>query len=229
MLRKRGKIEIVADEDVKGKKRNMGMKLLQNMGWVEGRKIGKNPVTYLEKPMELKPRPKGLGLGATPKEQLINELLGKQETKKRDANKVRANDKVWVVAGKHKGMKGVVLEIDKEYDQLTGARLQHPDLGVLVEINGVAAKLKMKEISRKAPAETDLKKEKKIKKKKKKKSSKESWVRAGLNVRIVSKTFKNGQYYLQKGRVLDKIKNLCFIQLKSGDILQNIPGRKLIK
>jgi G patch domain/KOW motif-containing protein len=229
MLRKRGQIEIVADEDVKGKKRNMGLKMLQGMGWKEGGKVGKNPVTYLEKPMELKPRPKGLGLGATSKEQLINQLIGKEDKKEINNNDIRINETVQIVNGKHKGVKAVVVEIQKDYDNLTGQSFQHEDSIISLEINGVLVKIKRKDIRKDSEMEEDMntksKKLTKKKKKKKKSKNKETWVRARLKVRIKSKKYENGKYYLKKGFVLDKINKKCIIQLSSGDILENMKGK----
>jgi G patch domain/KOW motif-containing protein len=229
MLRKRGQIEIVADEDVKGKKRNMGLKMLQGMGWKEGRKVGKNPVTYLEKPIELKTRPKGLGLGATTKEELINKMIGKEEKKEVNEKDIVINEEVQIVNGKHKGIKGIVVNVEKEYDNLTGECFQHEETVVSLEINGVVVKTKRKDVVKisqvKGIEREERKKDKKKKKKKKKEKKKEPWVRAGLKVRIKSKKYHKGKYYLKKGLVLDKINKKCIVQLESGDILEDMKGR----
>lgn len=227
MLKKRSKIEIVADEDVKTKKQNAGLKMLQSMGWSEGRKVGKNPVTYLEEPMELKPRPKGLGLGATPKQLLINQLIGKQNKKVVDKNQIQISDRVKIVAGKHKDIWGVVVSISKDYDELTGKSFQHQDTIISVEINGVPVKVKLKQIQKledAAKSNGEVKQPETKMKKKRKKRKKESWVRAGLKVRIVSKGFEKGLHYLKKAIVLDKIGKNCIVQLNCGTLLENLKG-----
>jgi len=43
-----------------------GLNLLAQMGWSEGRGIGKNPENCLKKPIEFVPRHHKLGLGADP-------------------------------------------------------------------------------------------------------------------------------------------------------------------
>lgn len=45
---------------------DFGVALLRGMGWKDGMVVGKNQQAGLVKPMEYKPRPSLLGLGATP-------------------------------------------------------------------------------------------------------------------------------------------------------------------
>ncbi len=54
---------------------SFGYKMLGKMGWKEGQKIGKNPLSYIEDIKDVESRRMGLGLGANNKEALTNVIL----------------------------------------------------------------------------------------------------------------------------------------------------------
>jgi transcription antitermination factor NusG len=82
-----------------------GAALLRGMGW-RGGALGRNG-DGLVRPVEVKLRPKGLGLGADPN------VVGKTTLSKTtpSLNKLAVGTKVSIVGGEHSGLTGFVLEI----------------------------------------------------------------------------------------------------------------------
>ncbi|OQR70223.1 G patch domain and KOW motifs-containing protein-like [Tropilaelaps mercedesae] len=94
-----------------------GTALLRGMGWKPGRAIGARASAGEVKPIEVKIRPKGLGLGA---EQLLRSLQEQQENenKKKDNEKekliVKRGAFVRIIGGTHRGKYGQVDAMDED-------------------------------------------------------------------------------------------------------------------
>ncbi|GIY03614.1 g-patch domain and KOW motifs-containing protein, partial [Caerostris extrusa] len=82
-----------------------GMALIRGMGWKEGEGIGNNN----KKPVELKRRPKGLGLGGD-----ASVLKKNQEKAKEEKLELTKGAYVNIIQGQHKGYYGEVLGLDEE-------------------------------------------------------------------------------------------------------------------
>jgi G patch domain/KOW motif-containing protein len=120
---------------------NFGTEMLKNMGWYEGRGIGKNPTHALMNPVEFVPRNHRAGLGAVAKAAVIEVVNGKKVLKKPDlvaapaadgksrnyidigeklherkTKKLEVNGKVLIIKGKYTDMIGTVtyLDLDKQ-------------------------------------------------------------------------------------------------------------------
>jgi len=118
---------------------NFGMEMLKGMGWYEGRGIGKNPANSLMNPVEYVPRHHRAGLGAVPKQAVIETVNGKKVLKKPDlvaapgengkvrnyidigeklherkTKKLEVHGKVLIVRGKYADLIGTVTYLDIE-------------------------------------------------------------------------------------------------------------------
>lgn len=252
MLKKRSLPEPVEDEIMSSKQKNMGNSILKSMGWNKGDKVGKNPMSYLEKPLELKPRPKGLGLGATPKEQLLNEMA--QKTKEKINSKLdqwKIGDEVQITKKKHKGLSGKIVKIINksesnrnkeslkknidllEISQKSGIENDSDFLKIWVRINDeIVLELTENEIKN-PPTKKEIlenKRQKKLKRIKREENQNEkfTWLLEGLKVRIRSKKLKNGAFFGKKGSIqfIDS-KGRAQILLKNGAEIKKVKAKHL--
>ncbi|KAJ3260847.1 hypothetical protein HK103_007410 [Boothiomyces macroporosus] len=97
-----------------------GAALLKGMGWKEGKPVGKNPNGLLA-PIELKPRPPLLGIGADPLADPIVETTKQKQIVERDPTpppprRDLKGQTVRVTEGKHKNKEGTVLDTSTKKD-----------------------------------------------------------------------------------------------------------------
>jgi G patch domain/KOW motif-containing protein len=117
-----------------------------------------------------------------------------------------------VVEGKHAGISGILKEINGEGD-------------CLVEVNGANISLPMTAISEEPPVQPV--REKKEVQGEQPKEKQDCWVTSQLVVRIVSKKYRNGQFYLKKATVLDVHGDAVIAILPNGEILEDLRERHL--
>ena len=165
-----------------------GMKMLKKMGWENGKKIGKNPLTYMSEIKEIKKRKKGLGLGADNNQAIKNANANNNEKQKNPEFKL--HQKIIVIDGKHKKMKGIIKKIEEE--------------NLIIQINNQNLKIPKKYIKILSKINhKNFGKNKNKNKNKELKKEKEKWVKNDLKIRIRSKKFGKGIYYLKKGIIID--------------------------
>ncbi|GAU89994.1 hypothetical protein RvY_02478 [Ramazzottius varieornatus] len=95
-----------------------GLALLRGMGWKPERGIGKtNKVST--KPYEVHMRPRGLGLGATPKndKKKRDSSEGSSQDKQEEKKTMQVGSFVRIVEGRHENRVGKVVSIDMETDR----------------------------------------------------------------------------------------------------------------
>ena len=205
---------------MKEEKESFGLKMLKKMGWEKGKKIGKNPISYMSTIKEIKKRKKGLGLGADNKQAIKNADENNKE--KKINTEYKLFQKILVINGKHKDMKGIIKKIEEENLIIEinhkNIKIQKNHLKILTINNNKKEKEKYKEKTHGKKIENDKKinqnnskinqnNSQKINqnnpKNNEKKSQNKFWVRNDLKIRVRSKKFKNGIYYLKKGSILD--------------------------
>ena len=136
-----------------------------------------------------------LGLGANPapleKEPEPVKISTKIEPPPpRESNlAVEKGNFVAITAGRHKGLKGYVVEIKER------------DSGIVVKVE-----LADKQVVRVWHDEVVL-------------ADKEAWVRPHIRVRVISKSFEKGKYYNKKGIVQDvSAKGVCVVKFENGRV-----------
>ncbi|KAJ3269587.1 hypothetical protein HDV01_001188 [Terramyces sp. JEL0728] len=165
-----------------------GAALLKGMGWKEGKPVGKNPNGLLA-PIELKPRPPLLGIGADPLNDPIIE--SKQEQKpviERDPTpppprRDLKGQTVVVTEGKHKHIEGKVIDTSTKSDGIS-VKIQIKDKVIRVWDDQI--KIKQKQ-----------------------------WIRPHIRVRILSKKNYNQKGVIQDVVSL----NTCIVKLQGGNLI----------
>ena len=200
---------------------DFGIRMLLQMGWKEGQGIGKNPLSYQTELYEIKPRAPGAGLGSTTEFDRIK--LQKTETEKVDKN-AEEKSRIFVISGKHKGTFGILKET-KENKQC------------VVEINGYNFVMQIENISFDFPIENKFEMSPKNNGPENLKLENEElgnlekeglkWATSHLTVRIASKKYQEGKYYLKKGTILDVLSSRIILLIEGGEILEDIKERYL--
>jgi G patch domain/KOW motif-containing protein len=216
------------------------------MGWSEGKIVGKNQSKkqykeqkeILTKPIQFVSRPKGLGLGSVPKKEVLdlirdgkivdnNDLVAKAKrgyvllgdgedsnvintgSEGDDSKITKFGDKVYIIGGKYKDLVGLLKFVDEDTEI---AELE-------LELNGMTVKIPVKHI-RKFKAKSEMKKKfkkpKKAKKDKKPKNKNLTWIVPGIRLKIVSKKYQNGKYFLKTGSVSDILTPEIFVFITDG-------------
>jgi G patch domain/KOW motif-containing protein len=197
---------------------NFGLMALGQMGWKEGKVIGRNPVSYSSTIYEIKPRMQGLGLGA-----IGHPEPTKEEDKKvteASASEIKLNTVIYIIEGIHKGMSGIL-------------KAFRGDADCIVEVNNENISISRSFITSFIPKENgkdNISEQKQIiasKPEKDKKLKAFKWVRPSLVVRIVSKKYQNGKYYLKKGVVIDLLLDSVVVMLENNDLLENLRERDI--
>ena len=209
-------------------------KALFGMGWKEGQGIGRNKSNCLSKPIEYKPRPTGMGLGAIPKIDIIkmikdgkvvtNEDLVSKGRKTKyiigdsneniDEDQVEFGDLVSITTGKYQNLSGLLKDISEDKKTAT----------IELSINQKNIKVKLKNLAKqKKDINKKVKNLKNIEKNKRKKRKKLNWILPDIKLRIVSKKYKNGAFFQTKGRVTDIISISKFsFYTDTGKILEDL-------
>lgn len=179
--------------------------MLHKMGWKEGEKIGRNPLSYRQELHTIEPRAPGLGLGALSKQNINQDNQTNDKSKSTGANELKKYGSVYVIKGRHKGIKGVLIRIEN-------------DLCVL-EVNEEEIVLPADYVSAEY-VKIDNNSTNKIKRER-------DWLHKNISVRIISKKYKDGVYYRKKGKIVDCVDRTTFICLDNGEFLEEVKEKYL--
>jgi hypothetical protein len=178
---------------------DFGKTMLKKMGWKENSAInGKAPV----KVVEFKPRPSGLGLGAA----MLEDKAPKYSN---ESKKNYYGTKVKIMKGKHKGLKGVIVDeiigdIDKYFKN-------NEYITVELKINKQVIKISTEYVKIHSKRDKEDKKDKKVEQTVDKTWLK--WVTPNIIVKVVN---KHSKYYNTKAFIEDVIDSYTF-SLITGD------------
>ena len=230
---------------------DFGKAMLRGMGWEEGKAVGRMHRGMVEA-VEFLPRAGRLGLGAQPavKEEHQKKYIKPGESREKKPDLVRdpqvaagaglknvktldeklverqelgprEGKRMYIADGRHSGLSGRVLKItgDKVMIELTNSGKVVTVRTTEVAEMGVATKAKVGE-----------KRDRSDKGKSSTTPATKPWLLSNIRVRIVSKSFKGGQYYLMKGVIVDVLTPTdCLLQIE-GSAMANtieIPQRAL--
>jgi hypothetical protein len=192
--KKLGNVKIAEDmrEDEYDKIDDFGKSMLTKMGWKENERLNnKDPV----KIVEFKPRPPGLGLGAT---QLDVKAV------KNEKRITLYGQKVKITEGKHKGLKGIIKD---DIEALTASG----HINIELKVNKQTVKVRSEYIKlRKGENEEEKVRVKKVKLKKL------VWICPGIIVRVVN---KDSKYYNTKAFVEDVLDDCTFSLITNDGVL----------
>lgn len=213
-----------------------GMSMLSEMGFYEGRGLGRNPEHALHHPIEFVPRNHRQGLGADPKPWIKGQRdFQKGQNYVKIGEKVEIGSKknleigVWVdiKQGKHKGLRGQIVKMTEE------------EVWVQLDLNEENVRVGRKEVEWSERQERGMKGDggvvgvkKKIGKEKKKDyeggKRKLRWVVENIRVRVISKKFENGKFYNNKVIVNDIIDGESFsVVTEKGDVVVGLREKEL--
>ena len=184
---------------------SFGYQMLYKMGWKEGEKIGRNPLSYRKELHTIEPRAPGLGLGALSKQNLNQADDNADKTEKNTTDDLKLYDTVYIVKGRHKDVKGVLIRIQDDL--------------CVVEVNEEEVVVPRDYLSKQATATDDSEKPK-VKRNK-------NWLHPSIAVRVASKKYKDGLYYRKKGRVVDFVDGRALVCLDSGEFLEDVKEKHL--
>ncbi|KAJ3303096.1 hypothetical protein HDV03_004175 [Kappamyces sp. JEL0829] len=213
---------------------DFGAAMLKGMGWKEGTAVGKNP-NGLVAPINLTARPALLGLGAKP----VSEVLGSSQPEKKKrvlpgdkielpapiaarpatpprnapessrGSKLAKGTYVLVVDGSKKGLKGTVVDITPKPD-------------------GVAVKLELSKSRDIVRVWEDQVKILDTLEDRTETPRAGSWLRPHIRVRIISKSFRQGEYYNEKCLIQDVVAaGECIVKTGKGVVLDRVLQRHL--
>lgn len=107
-IKERAKMAIADDVDIASYTQtpiySFGTNMMKMMGFTEDKGMGKNQKNALSEIVVLKPRPKGLGLGADPN--------GLQQNKVEYEEVYKPGSRVKIVKGPHRELVGIILKSD---------------------------------------------------------------------------------------------------------------------
>ena len=204
---------------------NFGEMCLQKMGVGNTKQQSKSKAV---KTIQFIPRPPGLGLGSVSKEQIIqkikagkkidnNDLVNKKSknytvlgegdhSEEEDDGVLKYGQKVRICKGKYKGMEAIMKDIQ---DDEKTAKIE-----LFINKEDVNLPLRyLKKIKKKKKINKKVKAIKRAKNSSKKGAGSKSfkWLTTGLHLRIVSKKYKEGKYFMKKGVVEDILGPNSFI------------------
>lgn len=224
---------------------DFGKAMLRGMGWEEGKAVGRMHKGMVEA-VEFIPRPGRLGLGAQPaareehqkkyikpgetrekKPDLVRDPLlaagtGLKNVKTLDEKLVKREElgpregkRMYIAQGRHCGMSGRVLKIS---DHEVSMELTNSGKVVSVRTS------ELEEMHVATNANVGEKRDRSDDGKSSSEPMAKPWLLSNIRVRVVSKSFKGGQYYLTKGLVVDVLTPTdCLLQLegsKSGNTVE---------
>ena len=227
---------------------NFGDHIMQVLGYSKERGIGSSKSNQMENPIQFKPRPGGLGVGAVPKKEIIDkirrgEIVTNEDLIKKDnrnyffiggkngananpnneENQAAYGDKVSITEGKYSGLDGILMEVDEKARSAI----------VQLSLNKMNVSISTKNLKKGGKKDIQKKTKKAIKNKTKSSSSttdknRLKWVTTGIQVKIISKKYKEGKYYLSKGQILDVRDQFTFDFLaENGQIFDNLKEKQL--
>lgn len=230
---------------------DFGKAMLRGMGWEEGKAVGRMHKGMVEA-VEFIPRAGRLGLGAQPsvKEEHQKKYIKPGETREKKPDLVRdpqiaagaglknvktldeklvkreelgprEGKRMYIADGRHSGMSGRVVKIT---DDKVSIELTNSGKVVTVRTSEIA------EMSAATTAKVGEKRDRLDKGKSSTAPAIKPWLLSNIRVRIVSKSFKGGQYYLTKGVIVDVLTPTdCLLQLEGSAMASTIevPQRAL--
>ncbi|GMR48747.1 hypothetical protein PMAYCL1PPCAC_18942 [Pristionchus mayeri] len=208
---------------------SFGLAILRGCGWKDGEGIGKNPQKVAMRLLER--RPKGLGLGATPK--TVNKKNANGDKEDEVSQDIKTGSLIKITQGMNKGAYAKVDSRDDDNSSLVsrlalGGRVVRVSLFACYAVSQKEfdkegkvlnrdeydkekrriEKEKEKYEERRRDGEGERRKEKKRDRderdyERKKEDDTEMWVRVDCRVRMISEDYKKGKYMDQKMRVVD--------------------------
>ena len=217
---------------------NFGVEMLKNMGWYEGRGLGKNPSNALINPIEYIPRHHRAGLGAVSKARIIETTKGKKILKKtelvaqstdgktrnyidigeelieRKVKKLDLNSRILIIKGKYADLSG----------RITHISIDKCECNVELELNEKIVKLSIRDIilyektenlnkgcdSEHLSDEVMDENMNEQAKKKKRHRKKLKWITPNIMIRVFSKKPQDGKLYDKKLEVIDILDDYTF-------------------
>ncbi|KAJ3684462.1 hypothetical protein LUZ61_013626 [Rhynchospora tenuis] len=176
--------------------------LLRGYGWTEGKALGRNKNREDTKIVDYQKRSGTYGIGFNPTgsdpkknrngEWTVNDS-GAQEKKEKDNGKEREKER-----NSRRGE-----DLDRER---ASSRKRKEDNGNKREDRvSSSSKRRIEEKHEERGRESSRKKERESKREEYKEMKVVRWLKSHIRVRIISKDFKRGKYYLQKGEVVDVV------------------------
>lgn len=213
------------------------------MGWKKGQGVGRSKKNALLKPIQFNPRPPGLGLGSIPKKEILEKikngeiitnrdlvntnhehykLIGDDDGLGSENNMVKFGDKVKIYKGKYEGLDAVLKEVNED------ERFAVVELGLNQKNVKVALRHLRKFKKKKLNEKVKEAKMKKVKKKKKKKFKPLEWITVGIKLKIVSRKYEKGKFYLETGVVSDILTPEVFTFVTDqGQILDDLKEKQM--
>jgi transcription antitermination factor NusG len=184
---------------------DFGKTMLYKMGWKENQRVGnKDPV----KPVEFTPRPSGVGLGSV----LLDTDKRSKKYKDKEERTTLYGTKVKIVEGKHKGLKGIIIEDISSLKEVDYIKVE-------LKVNKQVLKIKSDYLKLRGKGKQNEKDENDKQSSQSLKVNKRSplrWVSSNITVRIVN---KDSKYYNTKAHVEDIIDAYSFSLITSDGLL----------
>lgn len=184
-----------------------GAALLRGMGWKEGKGIGRD-IDKVAEPIDPKPRPKGLGIGANP------EALGATSRTLSPDSILSIGSFVHINFGEHEGMSGFVSELSSI---MATVRLSGSGESVKIERSSIilSGKPKQQNIHQDPDPQPGP-----------------SWLTPNIRVKIQSKTLSNGTVYQCVAEVIDVHNDdngiiKAILRLPDGRIIADVHDRQV--
>lgn len=224
---------------------NFAERMFEKMGYTESTGIGSSKSNQLKNPIQFKPRPEGLGVGAIPKKEIIDKIkrgdivtghdliskdtsnyyyIGQKREELKESDKVTEGVKVFIQEGSYKGLQGVFLGV-KDTGRYAIVQLAINQTNVSVPLRFLIKASKVTGIVNSNPQKVkkvdSAHQEVLIKRKRKKKRL--EWIVPGIRLKIVSQKYEGGKYFLSKGEVTD-MRDLCSFEFltEGGFILDDL-------
>ena len=190
------------------------------------------------KPGESREAPATMVLAKGPEGQSRNVKTLDEKLLKLEEPGAREGKRMCVVEGRHRGLTGRVLKVVKQEGRSDRAQLELDSSGETVtirtsELADLGTRDADKAMGKKDDREGGKKRERGDRddaggKQKREKREEPAWLFASTRVRIVSKSFQGGKYYLKKASVIDVLTpRTCVLQLEGGEVLTDVPQRAL--
>lgn len=199
--------------------KNFGKSVLTKLGWRE-----QEDKSMLEGKFDKKllPRQSRLGLGAKP--------LSREEAKKKygknyivpepdESDMLKMGNLVKIIGGQHEGLFAKVISSAKSLDD------QDEYISVELTKSQAVLQIKRKRLE-KTTTEQQFEKKREVKQESKEKKPLK-WIKEGLVVRIVSKSYQDGKFYNMKVRITSIVDQFEFIGACSDHILTDLREKHL--
>lgn len=166
------------------------------------------------KPVEVKHRIKGLGLGAEPLKGDGDALIGMSEGRKEKIQSFYGS-KIKVIHGANKGLKAILLEDVTSTDilyNMNKVKAEVQESGEIIYLKGNQIKLRRTHEIKESPTSNLQNQHLTVHKKLEKELT---WVSDNIIVRVKDKSYQNGKYYYKKG-IIVSIDSIYSFTIKIG-------------